>query len=128
MMAVAKYPCVADGSGEGKANGVLVGNEVGVGSGVFVIVGATAVWVIKNEAESVPMLCVSRAFISGVGEAGGCPAQETSSTLTNRIKRMTFPVLFIFYLVVTLLGSPSLFNIVLMMIIFTNFGIPAIIN
>jgi hypothetical protein len=97
-MAVAKYPCVADGSGEGKASGVLVGNDVGVGRGVFVIVGAMAVWVIKKEADRVPMLCVSKAFISGVGEAGGCPPQETSSTLRSRIKTITFPILFIFTL------------------------------
>ena len=97
-MAVAKYPCVAEGSAEGKARGVFVGSDVGVGSGVFVMVGTMAVWVIKKEADRVPMLCVSKAFISGVGEAGGCPAQETSNTLTSRIKRMTFPFLFIFTL------------------------------
>jgi hypothetical protein len=120
-MAVAKYPCVADGSEEGKANGVFVGSDVGVGSGVFVIVGTMAVCVMKKEAESVPMLCVSKAFISGVGEAGGCPPQETRSTLTSSIKNMTFPVLFIFYLVVPYWGYPSLFEVVLIMIIFTNF-------
>lgn len=119
-MAVAKYPCVAEGSAEGKASGVFVGSEVGVGSGVFVIVGAMAVWVIKKEADRVPMLWVSKAFISGVGEAGGCPPQETSSTLMSRIKRMAFTVLFIFYLVVIFLGVTSLFDIVLKLIIFTN--------
>jgi len=113
MMAVAKYPCVAEGSAEGSASGVFVGNAVGVGSGVFVIVGAMAVWVMKNEADRVPMLWVSKAFISGVGEAGGCPPQDTRSTLMSRIKSMTFPVLFIFYLVVTLLGYPSPFEVVL---------------
>ena len=98
-MAVAKYPCVAEGRAEGNASGVFVGSEVGVGSGVFVTVGTMAVWVRKKEADSVPMLWVSKAFISGVGEAGGCPPQETSSTLTSRIMRMAFPVLFIFTLV-----------------------------
>jgi hypothetical protein len=122
------YPCVAEGSGEGSARAVFVASGLGVGKGVFEAEGTMAVWVIKKEADRVPMLWVSKAFISGVGEAGGCPPQETNSTLTSRIKRMTFPFLFIFYLVVILLGDPSLLDNILIMIIFTNFGIPAIIN
>jgi hypothetical protein len=89
-------PCVAEGSGDGRAKGVLVASGVGVGSGVLVAGGTRAVWVIKKEAESVPMLWVRRAFISGVGGAGGCPPQETSNTLISSIKIMTFTDLFIF--------------------------------
>jgi hypothetical protein len=55
-----------------------------------------AVWVKKKEADKVPMLWVRRAFMSGVGEAGGCPPQEASSTLISSIIINNFPVLFIF--------------------------------
>jgi len=97
-MDVARYPCVAEASGDGKDKGVLVANGVGVGRGVFVLVGTAAVWVRKKEADRVPMLCVSRAFISGVGEAGGCPPQETSITLMSTLKSRILPILFIFTL------------------------------
>jgi len=89
-------PCVAEGSGEGRANGVLVARGLGVGSGVFVAGGTNAVCVRKKDADRVPMLWVSRALISGVGEAGGCPPQEINRALISSIRRITFPDFFIF--------------------------------
>jgi hypothetical protein len=73
-----------------------VGRKVGVESGVLVAGGTIAVCVIKKAADNVPMLCVSSAFISGVGEAGGCPPQETSSTVARSIRMIDFPACFIF--------------------------------
>jgi hypothetical protein len=124
-MLVAKKPWVAEATGEGKASGVLVASAVGVGRDVFVADGTNAVWVRKKEADSVPMLWVRMALTSGVGGAGGWPAQDPSSTAASRTKVSILPDRFIFTSMVRYWRFPA-FNF--LRIIFTNCLFPGIIN
>ena len=83
-------------AGDGSASGVVVGIGVGVLSGVGVAGVNIAVWVWKNCADNVPTLCVRIALISGVGDSGGCPAQEPRRTATNNIGNSVFRTWVIF--------------------------------
>jgi hypothetical protein len=93
---VDKKTKVGEANGEGSACGVLVGMNVGVSSGVGVAGVAMAVCVPKTDATNVPTPCVMMAFTSGVGEAGGCPAQEPIRIAVNSMEIIFLRALFIF--------------------------------
>jgi hypothetical protein len=108
-MTVAKNPWVEEARGDGRASAVFVASGVTVGRGVLVAGGTIAVWVWKKAADRVPMLSVRMAFMSGVGDSGGCcPPQETRRRVANRTKIVILWKFFIFTSMVHYWNVPSL--------------------
>jgi hypothetical protein len=80
-------PWVADGSAEGSDKAVFVASRVGVGSGVFVTVGAMAVCVWKTEAA---MVCAPAATVASISTAGSVAAglPQAASSIPRHNKDM----------------------------------------